>query len=442
MGSLISKKAKLLKLFREEDGISFTTIIFFVAIGMVIAASVAFATTTQLSTTETESKRTLAFNIAESGIERAISFYGQNYPVVLPQVNTTVYQDEALNNGTYSTYIIEDPDKPGNILMSSIGTFKGQKRKLLVSLRGVPAVFNFAVASNAPELELEGDGHAGSGYALINGNIHSNGTIDFDGNQIFTNTATYWDGTSWVANPNYDPAWALTATGGINPADPTYIGNNYQSGADSLDFPKVDYTYYRNQANFTYQQVFNYSGGRSDWTVAEFNTQFAPTAPYTSSIVILNDGDIDLTGGGTITATILTGTSENNMGRATIMADAGKSINFIPAINLAFVAERYEIGGTVNFGTEENGAIVIVTEEFEIEPDSDDVPADITMWGTLILGQDNDGSVDFELDRTGDYANKITINYTETVHQNLPGGWKEFGLTLMYKDNFREVRPD
>ena len=433
-------KAYFIKLFKEETGIAFTTVIFFVAIIMIIAATVSFVTTSQISNTQTQSERTLAFNIAEAGIERAISYYGQNYPIVIPTVNTVVYENEPLNDGTYSTYIIEDPDRPGNILMSSIATFKGQKRKLLVSLRGVPAVFNYAIASNAPELELEGDDHAGTGFALINGNIHANGSIDIDGGQIFTNTATYWDGSAWVANPYYDPSWTVTATGGINPVDPTYIGNN-QTGVSSIDFPKVDYAYYNDQSNFSKAEVFNYGGGQESWTVAEFNAQFAPTAPYTSSIVITN-GDIDLSGSGTITATILTGSSADNLGRATIMADQGGSINFFPPLNLAIVAERYEVGGTVNFGTEENGAIVIVTEEFEVEPDSGDTPADITMWGTLILGQDNDSTVDFELDRTGDYPNKITINYTETVHKNLPAGWSNFGVTLMYKDNFREVRPD
>ena len=316
--------------------------------------------------------------------------------------------------------------------MSSIGTFKGQKRKLLVSLRGVPAVFNYAIASNRGELELENDGGEGSTYMLINGNLHSNGDIDIDGGKIYVNTPTYNDGSGSVPNPYYDPNWKTTAVGSINPNDPTYIGGYDPTDNTPIDFPIIDYSYYKNQANFTDQQVF-VGADDEEYTVAEFNAEFAPSPPYSSSIVVINDRDLNITGSGVITATILTGTSSSDMGRLSIHAGSG-GIDFIPAIGMAFTADRMELIGDINVGTEDQGGIIIVGEWLDVDDGSG---GGLTLWGSLLLGQGDDDEIEVEIE-----GNFIEVNYTDTVHNNLPTGWSNWGGVLMYKDNFREVRPD
>jgi len=436
MRSLSLKKLFSLKLLNDETGIALTTVIFFVAIVTIISASVAFTTTNQLINTETASKRTLAFNVAEAGLERLIGVYGQDFPTSIPQIETIIYDNEPLNGGSYTLTVVKDTDNVNAIKIKSIGTIDGHQRTIEVILTGMPEVFNYAVASNT-ELELENDSDAGTAYALINGNIHANGGIDLDGGQIYVNTPTYDDGTGSKPNPYYDSNWKVSATGGINPNDPTYIGGYDPTDNSPINFPKIDYNYYKDQANFTNQQVF--VGASSDeYTVAEFNAEFTPTPPYTSSIVVLNDRDISITGQGTITATILTGDSADNMGRMWVNADPGKTINFVPAIGMALTADRFEFSGNVNIGTEGQGAIVIATGEIEIEEAGDSSPANFTLWGSFLLGQNGDSDVDIEIDGLSNAQNHIEFNYTDSVHRNLPPGWSNWGSTLMFKDNWKE----
>ncbi len=428
MRSFGQKKLALFKLLKNEAGISLATTLFFVAIVSIISASVAFTTASQLTNTETASDRTLAFNIAEAGLERLIGVYGQDFPTSFPQSETFIYNDEPLNGGSYTLSVVKDPDNVNGVKIKSVGTLDGHQRTIEVTLKGIPEVFNYAMASNAGELELENDGGEGSTYMLINGNVHSNGSIDLDGGKIYVNTPFYNEGAGSVPNPYYDPQWKVTSVGGINPNDPNFIGGYDPSDNAPINHPKIDYSYYKNQANFTDQQVF-VGANRESYTVAQFNAEFAPTPPYTSSIVVINDRDLDITGSGVITATILTGSSSSDMGRLSIHAGSG-GIDFMPVIGIAFTADRMELIGDINVGTEAQGAIIVVGEELDVDDGSG---GGLTLWGTLLLGQKDDDEIEIEIE-----GNFIEINYTDSVHRNLQPGWSNWGSTLMYKDNWRE----
>lgn len=416
------------KLLKDDAGISLTTVLFFVAIVTIISASVAFSTATQLTSTNTASKRTLAFNIAEAGLERLIGMYGQDFPTTIPQNETMIYNDEPLNGGSYNVSVVVDPDNENGVKIKAIGTIDGNERTIEVTLTGIPEVFNYAMASNRGELELENDGGEGSTYMLINGNVHSNGNIDIDGGKIYANTPTYDAGSGSIPNPYYDPQWKVTAVGGINPNDPNYIGGYDPTDNAPINHPIIDYSYYKNQANFTEQQVF-VGTNDDEYTVAQFNAEFAPTAPYTSSIVVVNDRDLSITGSGVITATILTGSSANDMGRLWINAGSG-GIDFIPTIGIAFTADRMELIGNINVGTEEQGGIIIVGTELDID---DDNGGSLDVWGSMLLGQGDDDEIEIEIE-----GNYIELNYTSSIHRNLPSGWSNWGSTLMYKDNWKE----
>lgn len=441
---------KIRELLDNEQGLAFTTVIWIITIMAMVGTTTAFMTQSNLTTTELQSDSTLAFNIAEAGVERLLSDYGQNYPKTVPQNNTVVYDNVSFNNGQYTTSVAKDSNakRPGNILITSTGTYKNRTRTIIVSVRGVPEIFNYGIISNSA-LEFEGK-IKGQGYALINGNVHANGDVKMEGSHIFINTPTYQSDTGWQDNPYYDPQWELTAMGSVNPNNPAFTGNYNSTDTASVNFPTLDYAFYEQQSNFTEQQVYIYVGNKENWTVAEFNSYFAPSPPYTSSIVVFkgddNKGEIKLTGSGTITATILTGTSKDNEGEIEIMADPGGTINIMPAIGLALVGEEIEIGGNVNIGTQDNGAIVIASKEFEIEGEwnghehnnRQNVPSNITMWGSLALGQAGSVECEFELDGGDNAQNNFNLNFTDTINNNLPAGWDDWGTVMMYKDNWKE----
>lgn len=453
---------KIKSLLISERGIAFTTVIWTVTLIAILGVTVSFMTQNQLATTQTAGNSTSAFDIAEAGIEQLLSYYGQgNFPTatsidtVAVGYNSQTLNNVSLNGGSYTVSIMKDtdPSRSGNIVVTSKGTLKGQARTIKVSIRGVPQVFNYGVISNGA-LQFEGN-VKGQGYALINGNVHANGSVNLEGSHVFMNTPTYNGQGGWVANPNYNPAWALTATGNVNPNDPSFTGNYISTDTSSVQFPTLDYAYYQKQANFTNQEVIIYSGSTTNWTVANFNKPavvdsqgnwisggFGATAPYTSAIVVFKggDGDINITGSGTITATILAGTSQSSEGEIKVTADPGATINFVPAIGLAIVGSEVQIGGNVNIGTKDAGAIVIATDEFQIEGESKGkkkVPSSVTMWGSLVLGQNGKSNAEIELD--GDNTqNSFNLNYTGTINNNLPAGWDNWGTTTMYKDNWKE----
>jgi len=442
---------KIRKLLASEQGIAFTTVIWIITIMAMIGTTTAFVTQSHLSNTELQSDSTLAFNIAEAGVERLLSNYGQDYPKNIPSDITPVYTDVAFNNGNYTTSISKDNNvnRTGNILITSTGTYKKTSRTIIVSVRGVPEIFNYGIISNN-NLEFESK-IKGQGYALINGNVHANGNVNLEGSHIFLNTPTYQGDSGWQNNPYYDPQWALTAMGDVVPNNPAFTGNYNATDTSQVQFPTLDYEYYRQQSNFTNQQVFVYTGNRTDWTVADFNNFFAPSPPYTSSIVVFEgnngDGEIKISGSGTITATILTGTSSNNEGEIEIMADPGGTINIMPAIGLALVGDELEIGGTVNIGTQDNGAIVIASKEIEIEGKAQEggnhhhhhsIPSNVTMWGSLAIGKAGSNEAELELDGEDNAQNNLNLNFTDSINDNLPAGWDKWGTVLMYKDNWKE----
>lgn len=184
----------------------------------------------------------------------------------------------------------------------------------------------------------------------------------------------------------------------------------------------------------------------------QFNAYIAPTqAPYTTankgSIVNVFDATKHLeflgpsTGSTTITSTILVGTASNNttpVGKIDFEGGAG-TINLQPSNGLAVVAEKVEFKAkyssiTVNVGTATNGAVIVATEQFEVEA-STGKTATLNMSGSVVVGGDNDADAnEFEIGGNG-----VAANFTYVPVQNLPQGWQNYGTLTITRREWREL---
>ncbi len=186
----------------------------------------------------------------------------------------------------------------------------------------------------------------------------------------------------------------------------------------------------------------------------QFNSYTNPTgAGYTSSVVNIIDpqddfkffGPADSNASVDITASILVGTAANNSqpaGEFEIVGGAG-TMNFKPANSLALVAQEVKIKAeysdiNVNVGTAVNGAVVIATEEMEVEAEHDhgaNTMATFNMNGTLLVG--NEAEEPGELDVGGD--GNTSANFTYTPVTNLPQGWQDYGTMTIERREWREL---
>ncbi len=186
----------------------------------------------------------------------------------------------------------------------------------------------------------------------------------------------------------------------------------------------------------------------------QFNTYTAPTGTdYTSSVVNIIDaqkhleflGPSDPAASVDITASILVGTSADNSqpaGKIDFEGGAG-TMNFKPANGLAIVAEKVEVKSkyssiNVNVGTATDGAVIIATDEMEVEAESDkggNYSATFNMNGTLLVG--NDSLEPGELDVGGE--GNTSANFTYTPVTNLPQGWQDYGTMTIERREWREL---
>ena len=435
---------RIRQILKKEDGIAFLSVMGVISLVTMLSVTAAYLTQTELLLTQIQSESSKAFNIAEAGVERALAKYGQNYPKNIPVENTAIFTEESLNGGDYSTFYKKDPKRVGNMLITSHGGYNDHERTIEVSVRGVPLIFNYGVIVNGG-MQFEGS-IKGVGYGLINGNVHANGDMNFEGGHFFINTPTYQGPTGWQVNPFYDPEFTLTADGNIVPNSSTFAGGYDPVNTNPVQFPQIDYDFYRDQTNFTNQEVFVYSGDIKNWTVASFNALFAPTGSYTSSIVIMEEGGVHITGGGTITSTILVGPSETDMRDIEFFADIGQVINLMPAISPSILASMVHFGGDVNVGTPDAGAVIIATEMVQIEGQwnnsgrnkKQNQPSNVIIHGTLAVGDALNDETMFDLSGPDNAQNSLQIHYTKTVLDRLPAGWELWGETSMYKDNWKE----
>lgn len=259
---------------RSEQGFAVITAVVFLAVLLILGASLVEQTVQELSVASREKKETGAFSLAEAGIDYAA---WRIYNIQTPSLPITWSRSD-LGTGTFSVTADRFNGSSNTLTVISTGTTQGytsQVKVIGMFLTNGPTdqniVFDHALFSNAT-LTL-------GGTANINGSIMANGNVTINGTPSVTGDV-YSGGTiSGASGPAFHP------------------------NMPKAPMPVIDINYYRSKAS-----VILPSGSNM---------------PNTIDGIVFVDGDMHLSGSQTIS------------GKGTIVVTGDVRINSNTVLNLA-----------------------------------------------------------------------------------------------------------
>ncbi|MBI5871239.1 MAG: pilus assembly PilX N-terminal domain-containing protein [Actinobacteria bacterium] len=454
------------KLQQSQDGAALVVALGVISIMIIIGLMVTALSMSSTKTVSHDQRQTIGQNVAEAAVDDAIAVTLANfwsiYPtgvapvssgdgVALFETDQLLADSNGTEIGTYQVWTKQDPDRPGNTLITAKGTVGGENpatETVKVSVKYAPQIFDYAMfvgdpANNQSELELERDSDDGGSVTVI-GKMHVNGKLKIEaegahGGDIilqsrpgYSDTVTYT--TEYDENSGISPASNITPTQG-----------------PPIDFPTVNYA-----ADLTTSAnsgpavtvTFPSSGTLPGWTRS--SSTFRITAQefynrYEGRVVKfrsnVNNVKIDIVGSAasplTITSTIQilprgsgAGTSPRAIEELNII---GPGITMLPANGIAILSAQgeVEIKNGVNIGAPGNGALIFCTgtvgdSEFEIEGGG-------TVYGSVVVkgkeGELETGGEDF-------VAQNTLLAYDGSYISKLPIGWWDQGAVTAYKENY------
>jgi cytoskeletal protein CcmA (bactofilin family)/Tfp pilus assembly protein PilX len=232
-------------------------------------------------------KRNLAQaeNVAESGIEMAITKLYEDYDGAATAVATAGSYSSTVSrpNGSAAYTIAANYSGiPNTVLIESVGTtWKGSRSKIRIIARynpDVSNVFKGAIFSNAP-LTLNGAGTVLPDASGEGGSIYANGNITFNG-------------TSFTMSPS----GYIYATGTTNWVPPQVPGTHVFQDMAPATMPVIDLDWYRNNATTVYTGDRNFNGNFSLSGIVFVDGDVRISGNYHGSAVIVATGRVRVTG--------------------------------------------------------------------------------------------------------------------------------------------------
>lgn len=210
---------------REEEGAALIIAISVVFIMIIIGGTAVTLTLNTEKTVGLDKKVTMSQNVAEAGIDDVIAVtvagYYQAYPYghaptmatpffAGPNDGEQTLTDKNGNSlGTYQVYTQSDPDRPGNVLITSIGNdgnSSGPTRTVKVSVKYTPDLFSYVLLTGAQTnpvittftaqgagFDAHDDGwHLGD--STLTSNIALTGNIGANGDMVIASSrgGEYW----------------------------------------------------------------------------------------------------------------------------------------------------------------------------------------------------------------------------------------------------------
>ncbi len=240
-------------------------------------------TVMEMNTSKTASNDrslTEASNLAQAGVDNAISvtlanFYSIYPGGILPSTETPFYDNDqnltdsnGVTIGTYQVWTRADPDIPGNVLVKSQGTVGGSSNPysatVRVSVKYIPANFDYALLSGTPTLDSNttfttsmggehDDAHGGAniivtGKVNVNGNLIMNTERNGSSGTDRDDDHHGYDGSDDEHEGNFGTVTFLSRPGFTDPVNYTKTitgtaaaGNQPAYSNTSVSFPTIDF---------------------------------------------------------------------------------------------------------------------------------------------------------------------------------------------------------
>ncbi|MHB1390773.1 MAG: pilus assembly PilX family protein [Thermoleophilia bacterium] len=423
----------LIKLGKDEQGMALVIAIAVMSLMMIIGITTVTMALNSETTVAHDKNITVAQNFAEAGVDDVIAVTVANYSTIYPNgvypaANTPFYStpqqikdDQQKVIGTYEVWTAKDPDRPGNVLITSRGTDNGgSSRTVKVSVKYATDLFSYVLldgkqtatttatfVANKSSSYHHDEQHSSSaqGNIALTGNIGVNGNMVLD---AYTN-GSHWgneghDGHHDSDHDYYESAGTITflsRDGFVDTA--TYTGS--KSGSNPLgtqpvrgsyvNFPSASLAGSSNVKLITLPNSSRYSGGwtrdsqHKIWKISAENFQKAYQSYNSVEINTVQSGySLEIDGSCNapdITATIWTeSTASSNYGFTNIKL-AGPGIRLNPKNGIALMADRGNV--TINneawIGQQGHGALVYLSGKNGAT--SLNVTGNLGMWGSIVV---------------------------------------------------------
>jgi hypothetical protein len=423
-----------------------------------------------------------AQNIAEAGADDAIAVTLANYDDIYPGGSypsadhpgdgVQFYEQaqpltDAQGNevGTYQVWTKEDPERPGNILITSIGTMGGdnpQTSTVRVSVQYTARIFDYALLVGDPDAPYYGDGdshsHASCTPALEM-KTEDGGSIDVTGN-VHVNGCMYVDsdngshGDPGVITFNSRDGYNDTVTY-LDSFDGTVMGNQPTQTDTPVEFPTVDFDMFTNVITVNLPDSGTPSGigwSRHDeeFTIsaADFQTNYGSydavkfTAADNSEYKIKITGSGDMDNPDVITSSILVPGSGGSDPAIKKLEFENAGVSLQPGNGIAIVSAegKVELEDGVIVGAPGAGALIYATgqsheSEFEMKEGA-------IVYGSVVVSSPEvelkaeGGDGDHHEDHGHPLDGNINIFYDGAYLSEMPSGWWSGGSLTAVKENF------
>ena len=472
---------------RNEGGAALIIALGVMSIMIIIGITVTALALNSNRTVAHDIRLTEAQNVAEAGVDDAIAvtlsnyndlYPGGSYPSANHQGDGEPFfeqpqrLDDAQGNevGTYQVWTKEDPDRPGNVLITSIGTMDGtnlQTSTVRVSVKYTAKVFDYALFVGDPEQTYDnpsgfsGDcvpelnAKAEGGNVDITGNVHVNGCIQINtsgggmghggrGGGMHNNQGT----VSFLSRDGYTDTVTYTDTYSGDTPD----GNQPTQG-DEIAFPTVDFDSFGNVVNVDISSNsvpsgvgWSRHGNNLSISAEDFQTNYGSYDAVSIRGVSNAELEIEITGSGSsnnpwvITPSILL-PGRNSGSESTIkeLELTGPGLSYQPTNGIAIVSAEgeVEVGHGVVVGAPGAGALIYVTgqqqeSEFEVEEGAE-------IYGSVIVSSNEvklEGSGGRGCGHHNNQDKQVSISYDPAFLSSMPYGWWSGGDLTAVKENF------
>lgn len=327
-------------------------------------------------------ERELALHVAEAGVNyyrwhlaHAPTDYKNgttgNGPYAIPY-----YDKDGVRIGTYTLTITAPLTGSTVVTVESVGSLvtSSSTRKVRVKL-AIPSIAKYAIVADANMRFGEG--------TIVNGLLHSNGGIRFDGtayNLVTSGRTTYTDTDSDACTSN---SWAVhTCLGTNDPAPNTAlpVRNDVFAAGRQFPIPEVDFVGLTSdlaqmktlaQANGRYFASSGSQGYRIVFRTDDKFDLYRVTSVTSASTACRNNSTSDVTGWGTWTIS-------NGGGLGTFVATYN-----LPTNGILFVEDNVWVEGTIN-----TARVTLVAARFPLSSNPPAITINNDLRYTNLNGQD------------------------------------------------------
>ncbi len=465
---------------RNEGGAALIIALGVMSILVIIGITVTAISMNSTKTVARDIRLTEAQNIAEGGVEDTIEVTLNNYDDVFPGgvIPDPSYQGDGMpfydgaqpaydaqgnQIGEYQVWTKEDPDRPGNVLITSKGTTIGgdpDSSTVRVSVKFTARIFDYALLVGDPNQSYSSDSHSHAdctpgmemktedgGAIEITGNVHVNGCMYVD-----SDNGSHGDpGTiSFLSRDGYaDTVTYLDSFNG------SVLGNQPTQTDTPVEFPTVDFDAFVNTITVNLPSSgtpsgsgWSRNGDKFEISGSDFEALYGSydavkfTAADNSKFKIEISGSGDMDNPDVITTTILIPASDGSDPAIKELELKGSGLSVQPANGIAFVSAEgeLELEDGVVVGEPGAGALIYATGqghegEFEMEEGA-------IVYGSVVVsspevelkaeGPDGDGNSHEGRSLDGN----INIIYDGAYLSEMPSGWWSGGSITAIKENF------